>query len=159
MTALRVSLLQGLDALAVSLQNAGQSFGFLSANYEAVVEREAGGSRFAMLSDKSREGWPAVELPLPADAAFQRAMGAVLTRTALWSTAEPAATVVALMTAHFGVRPGATGSRGPVVTLTLADRVTSIRIGAGANRTWIAIRQRRRPESISEILKARAAAR
>lgn len=159
MISFRESLLRGVDALAVSVQHAGQHFGFLSSNREAVIERDAGGFRFATLPDKSAEGWPPVELPLPPDARFRQAMGAVLTRTAMWSTAASSVTVVALMTAHFGSGSAALRQEGMVLSLTLPDQDTTIRVGPGNGRTLIAVRQRRRPAAIGDVLKAKAAGR
>jgi len=68
MASLRTLVLEGVDTLAVSFQTAFQSYGFLSDSRETVVERDAGGTRFALLPDKSGEGWSAVEFPLPVDA-------------------------------------------------------------------------------------------
>jgi hypothetical protein len=156
MTSLRVLALQGADALALSFQSAFQQFGFLSASRESVILRDGDGAKVALLADKSTEGWPAVELPLPMDATFLHATNAVLSRTAVWRTSEPPATALARVTAHFAPAAITVDERAPVPSVTLPALAATIRIGSAPRGTLIAVCQRRRPEDIRRMLTARA---
>ena len=157
MTSLRSLALQGADAVALSFQSAFQHFGFLSANRESVSEREGSDSKVALLTDKSAEGWPTVELPLPSDATFLHATSAVLSRAAVWSTAEPPATVLARVRAHFAGAAVTEDEQGRVSSVRLPNVAATIRVGPASRGTLIAVHQRRRPEDVRSVLKARVA--
>ena len=159
MTSLRTLALEGADGVALAFQSAFQYFGFLSANRESAIEQEAERFRLAVLPDKSDEGWPAVELPLPLDATFQHATNAILSRTALWWTSEPPVTVLALISAYFAPGTATVEQNGRVSTVILQDPAATIRIGTGPRGTMIAVRQQRRLEDIRDVIRTRAAGR
>ena len=155
MTSLRGLALQGLDTLSGAFQAVFQSYGFLSDNREAVVERASGDGRFALLPDKPDEGWPAFEFPLPSDAKFQQAASGILSGTAIWSTPQEPAGVSTLMQTHFANRAPAVTQDGSVSTIALADLSVRIRIGVGAGRTLLAVQQRREPDAVGDALRAK----
>jgi len=157
MTSLGSLALEGADALALSFQSAFQHFGFLSASRESVIEREGEGFRLALLTDKSAEGWPTVELPLPIDATFLHATNAVLSRAAVWSTSESPATVLARVKAHFAGADITDGEHGRVSSVRLPNLAATIRVGPASRGTLIAVHQRRRPDDIRRVLRATVA--
>lgn len=159
MRSFRSLVLHGADALALASQSALQSFGFLSANRESVRERDGARGLVATLPDKRDEGWPAVELALPPDASFWHATSAILSRTAIWSTSEPPGAVLARVTANAASDRTTVAQHGPYATVTLHDLAATIRVGTGSGGTMVAVRQRRHPNDVPDVLSARAAVR
>lgn len=85
MDTFRAGLLRVADEITLAVQNAGQSFSFLSDGRELVETLETEAEVEGRFSDRTDEGWPAVTFPLPPGARFHQATSSILTRTAAFS--------------------------------------------------------------------------
>ena len=155
MDAIRTGLLEAADKVSLAFQNAGKAFGFLEDGRDLIEVSEGLEGLVARLRDHADEGWPEVQVNLPAGAEFLYALTAPLSRAVLWTTEATETEVLKeLETRSDGLRSesrtrgGAVATLGPNVRLTVA--------AARAGKTMIAVKQVRDPDAIREVLQKRA---
>lgn len=155
MDAFRTSLIRTADDIALALQNAGRTFGFLADGRDLVVISGDGGSRIASFPDHSDEGWPEVSVPLPPDANFAYAGMGPLTRVARWKVAHPESEVLEGLSAvsqalRFEQRVGG----GAVATL--GSNATLKLRGVTGGLTLLSFEQAREPDAIRAAIRKQA---
>lgn len=155
MDAFRTSLIQTADDIALALQNAGRTFGFLADGRDLVVTSGDGESRIASFPDHSDEGWPEVSVPLPPDAEFAYAAMGPLTRVARWKIAHSEAGVLEGLSAMSQALRFQRRSGGGAVATLESNATLKVR-GVTSGMTLLSFEQTRQPDTIRAAIRKRA---
>ena len=155
MDAIRKGLLEAADKVSFVFQNAGKSFGFLEDGRDLVELSEGSEGWVARLRDHADEGWPEVEVAIPAGAEFQYALSGPLSRVVLWRVAAIESEVLKeLETRIDGVRFEPRARGGAVATIGNNARLTVAAQSSG--KTMLSLKQARDPDAIQDVLRKRA---
>ena len=155
MDAIRSALLEVADSASVAVLNAGKAFGFLEDGRDLIEEVNVEGGLVARLRDHADEGWPEVEIPLPAGSMFRYALAAPLSRAAMWSVSGTETGVRQEIEARARNARFEPGSRGGFKALL----GTGIRLAVMSGRegeVLLTVKQVREPDAIADVLRNRA---